>query len=256
MLVIGLTGGIASGKSSVSKLLRNKGIPVVDLDEIAVEVVKPGSPTLKRLTMAFGDEILNEDRSLNRAALGRLAFENPEKTRLLNQITHTTIRKVMIFRLIKLWLTGTRCVVVDTPLLIEAGLYKWCGLNVIVWCTFEQQLTRMLKRDANVKGLTEDDARARLASQLSLRAKLRYADKIIDNSTECHDGTTPMEAEVQALVDNLKHDQSNPLDTVQWLVNWLIPPIGLLFGLLIALLHRKKLDIQHKRQLLAEKKES
>ena len=131
--VIGLTGGIASGKSTVSKLFREHGIQVIDLDEIAHAVVQRGSPTLKRLVAAFGDEILNDDQTLNRAELGRRAFGNKEKTKLLNKITHGAIRRVLAFRLIKLWLTGARCVVVDTPLLIEAGLYQWCAMNVVVW---------------------------------------------------------------------------------------------------------------------------
>lgn len=131
--VIGLTGGIASGKSTASRLLRTHKIPVVDLDEIAVEVVKPGTPTLRRLVETFGTDILNEDKSLNRGELGRRAFGDKEKTKLLNKITHGAIRRVMLFRLIKLWLTGARCAVVDTPLLIEAGLYKWCALTVLVW---------------------------------------------------------------------------------------------------------------------------
>lgn len=106
---------------------------MVDLDEIAVEVVKPGTPTPRRLAETFGTDILNEDRSLNRAELGRRAFGDKEKTKQLNQITHGAIRRVMLFRLIKLWLTGARCAVVDTPLLIEAGLYKWCAQTVVVW---------------------------------------------------------------------------------------------------------------------------
>lgn len=128
-----MTGGIASGKSTVSKLFREHGIQVIDLDEIAHAVVQRGSPTLKRLVAAFGDEILNDDQTLNRAELGRRAFGNKEKTKLLNKITHGAIRRVLAFRLIKLWLTGARCVVVDTPLLIEAGLYQWCAMNVVVW---------------------------------------------------------------------------------------------------------------------------
>ncbi|KAI3625798.1 hypothetical protein CBS9595_001159 [Malassezia furfur] len=249
-----MLGGIASGKSTASRLLRTHKIPVVDLDEIAVEVVKPGTPTLRRLVETFGTDILNEDKSLNRGELGRRAFGDKEKTKLLNKITHGAIRRVMLFRLIKLWLTGARCAVVDTPLLIEAGLYKWCALTVLVWCTEEQQLERMLKRDGPTKGLTEADARARLASQLPLSEKLRYADKVIDNSTHYGDGSTPLREEVEALVANLRYDQHSVPSTLAWLLNWLLPPVGLLWGLLAALLHARRIQLHHNQQLLAEGK--
>lgn len=130
---MGLTGGIASGKSTVSRIIREHGIPLIDLDEIARTVVRKNSPTLKRLVIEFGPTILEADGTLNRAALGRLAFRNKESTRALNRITHSAIRRVMAWRLLCLWLTGCKRVVVDTPLLIEAGLYKWCAEVVIVW---------------------------------------------------------------------------------------------------------------------------
>ena len=119
---MGLTGGIASGKSTVSRIIREHGIPLIDLDEIARTVVRKNSPTLKRLVIEFGPTILEADGTLNRAALGRLAFRNKESTRALNRITHSAIRRVMAWRLLCLWLTGCKRVVVDTPLLIEAGL--------------------------------------------------------------------------------------------------------------------------------------
>lgn len=100
---------------------------------IAREVVQKGSPTLKKLAKEFGPSILQEDGTLNRAELGRLAFANKERTKALNTITHSAIRRVMAWRLVRLWLTGAKRVVVDTPLLIEAGLYKWCAEIVIVW---------------------------------------------------------------------------------------------------------------------------
>ena len=130
---MGLTCGIASGKSTVSRIIREHGIPLIDLDEIARTVVRKNSPTLKRLVIEFGPTILEADGTLNRAALGRLAFRNKESTRALNRITHSAIRRVMAWRLLCLWLTGCKRVVVDTPLLIEAGLYKWCAEVVIVW---------------------------------------------------------------------------------------------------------------------------
>ena len=112
----------------------------------------------------------------------------------------------------------------------------------------------MLKRDGPTKGLTEADARARLASQLPLSEKLRFADRVIDNSTHYEDGSTPLREEVEAFVANLRHDQRSVPGTLAWLLNWLLPPIGLLWGLLAALLHARRIRLQHKQQLLAEVK--
>jgi len=131
-IVVGLSGGIASGKSTVSRILQENQIPLIDLDVLARVVVQKGSPTLNKLVKEFGPTILNQDKSLNRAELGRLAFSSKDRTRALNKITHSAIRRALVWRLLQLWLTGTRRVVVDTPLLIEAGLYKWCAEIIIV----------------------------------------------------------------------------------------------------------------------------
>lgn len=142
MLVVGLTGGIASGKSTVSSLLRDKHrIPLIDLDVLAREVVRPEDPsrTLSRLVAHFGRSILRpegEDGTLvlDRPTLGRLCFGNEENRKVLNRITHGAIRKRMVRKLIWSWLVkGEKVVVVDTPLLVEAGLWKWCGLAVLAW---------------------------------------------------------------------------------------------------------------------------
>lgn len=130
---MGLTGGIASGKSTVTRLLREHQVPVIDLDELARVVVRKGSSTLAKLVHEFGTDILQPDGTLNRGELGRRAFGNPERTRALNRITHSAIRRLMFWQLLQYWLTGTQRVVVDTPLLIEAGLYKWCGEVLVVW---------------------------------------------------------------------------------------------------------------------------
>ena len=166
MLVVGLTGGIASGKSTASYLISSHPakIPIIDLDLLAREVVEPGQPALAALRSTFGPSVINEsDGTLNRAELGRLAFATPEKTKLLNKITHGAIRRRMVWKLLTYWVRGEKVVVVDTPLLVEAGLWKFCGELVLVYCRKEDQLTRMLARDGQSKGLTEEDAKQRLA---------------------------------------------------------------------------------------------
>jgi len=136
MLIVGLTGGIASGKSTVSTLLKSKHqVPLIDLDVLARQVVSPAdsSQTLSHLVSHFGDEILHSDGSLNRPHLGRLCFGNEENRKVLNRITHRAIRRRMAWLLFWNWIKGEKVTVVDTPLLIEAGMWKMCGELVIVW---------------------------------------------------------------------------------------------------------------------------
>jgi dephospho-CoA kinase len=136
MLIVGLTGGIASGKSTVSSLLQNKHhLPLIDLDLLAREVVRPtdSSRTLSKLVAHFGSGILQEDGTLDRPVLGRQVFRNEEERKVLNAITHRAIRKRMAWTLLWNWVRGVKVTVVDTPLLIEAGLWRWCGELVVVW---------------------------------------------------------------------------------------------------------------------------
>ncbi|WFD29693.1 dephospho-CoA kinase [Malassezia sp. CBS 17886] len=242
MIIVGLSGGIASGKSTVVRLLREQGIPLVDLDELARDVVEKGAPTLRRLEHAFGSCILNEDGTLNRAELGRIAFSDPARTKELNRITHAAIRRRLAWILVRLWLRGTRRVVVDTPLLIEAGLYKWCADVVLVWASSEShQFARMMRRDGASKGLTEADARARLAAQHNLSAKLAYADIIVDNSVDADVVPSPhLRAQVGALVKRWRREDSQPLHVVLWLLCWICPPFGLLWGFIMARLRNAR----------------
>ncbi|SPO24111.1 related to CAB5 - probable dephospho-CoA kinase [Ustilago trichophora] len=252
MLVVGLTGGIASGKSTASYLISSHPakIPIIDLDLLAREVVEPGQPALAALRSTFGPSVINQaDGTLNRAELGRLAFATPEKTKLLNKITHGAIRRRMVWKLINYWVRGEKVVVVDTPLLVEAGLWKFCGELVLVYCRKEDQLTRMLARDGESKGLTEDDAKQRLAAQKPLDDKLVYADTILDNSAnlserveEEHALSAPewtkglekktslaLRVQVDRMV-NRWVDSYSGVKSLRWLLQWLVPPFGLLAG--------------------------
>lgn len=251
--VVGLSGGIASGKSTVSRILQENQIPLIDLDVLARVVVQKGSRTLQKLVKEFGPSILNPDQTLNRGELGRLAFANKERTRALNKITHSAIRRAMLWRLLRLWLTGAQRVVVDTPLLIEAGLYKWCAEVVIVrWYVpvsnvsdESQQLKRMLQRD-EAKGLTEDDAKSRLAAQMPLSQKVAYADVVIDNGIEAKESSPPrLRAEVGKLVSRWRHESRRLSFTILWLLSWLVPPFGLLYGLVVTYIRAQR----HKRRL-------
>lgn len=251
MLVVGLTGGIASGKSTASYLISSHpaNIPIIDLDVLAREVVEPGQPALASLRSTFGPTVINSDGTLNRAELGRLAFASPDKTKQLNKITHGAIRRRMVWKLLSYWVQGKKIVVVDTPLLVEAGLWKFCGEMVLVYCRREDQLTRMLKRDGESKGLTEADAKQRLEAQLPLDDKLVYADTILDNSAnlserveeehslQAPEWTRRMDKEtslaLRVQVDRMVSrwvDGYSGVGTLNWLLQWLVPPFGLLAG--------------------------
>ncbi|KAG8903443.1 hypothetical protein FRB99_003265 [Tulasnella sp. 403] len=181
MLVVGLTGGIASGKSSVSGIIAAHHIPIVDADLISREVVAPGTPGLARIIKEFGPEVLQEDGTLDRMKLGQIIFNDDAKREQLNGILHPAIRRAMMLQVAKFWLKGEKICVVDVPLLIEAGLSRFMGRVVVVY--WEIQLQRLMKRD----GSNREAAIARVNAQLPLADKLDYADHVIDNSGSTQD---------------------------------------------------------------------
>ncbi|KAF8195120.1 dephospho-CoA kinase-domain-containing protein [Pholiota molesta] len=215
MLVVGLTGGIATGKSTVSALLKASHVPVVDADVIARQVVEPGTPALAKIRKEFGDEVLFPDGSLDRKKLGSVIFADETKRKKLNQIVHPAVRKQMLWQVLKLWITGNKYCIMDVPLLIEGGLWEWVGKVVLVYCSDELQLQRLMQRD----GSSKEDASSRLNSQLPITEKVAYADVVIDNSGS--------KQELQAHVENLirKLDERAGWS---WRLSWLIPPFGLL----------------------------
>jgi dephospho-CoA kinase len=175
VLRIGLTGGIGSGKSSVAALLAERGAAVVDADAIAREVVSPGSIGLAELVEAFGAQIKQPDGSLNRTALAEIAFASPEAKATLNAITHPLIAQ-RTGELIA-GVPGDAVLVHDIPLLTELGLQDGYDLVVVVDCPDEIRVARLLDR-----GLTEDDARARIGAQATRDQRLAIADVVVDNS--------------------------------------------------------------------------
>lgn len=133
--VIGLTGGIATGKSSVSKILTSHRIPIVDADILARQVVEPGTTGLKRIVKAFGTDILLPDGTLDRKKLGSIIFNDETKRRILNSIVHPAVQRAMLLGVLKLWIRGEKYCFLDVPLLIEGGLWKWVAATVVVfWC--------------------------------------------------------------------------------------------------------------------------
>ena len=181
MLQVGLTGNIATGKSQASKKFAELGAQVIDADLIAHEILNPGTDTFGRIVDDFGKDILAGDGTIDRRKLGNIVFSDPEKLEMLNSITHPRIRE----RIRELVLRIERddpgaLIVVDAALLIEGGLYKEMTKVVVVYADELKQVERLVKRD----GLTPEEAKKRIASQMPLKEKREYADYVIDNNGE------------------------------------------------------------------------
>ncbi len=177
MFLIGLTGGIGSGKTTVATRLKDLGARIVDADKIAREIVEPGEPALAELAEAF-DGVLNADGTLNRAELARQAFATPEATEKLNSITHPRIRERTLERFAQARTDGVPVLVYDMPLLIENGEYKKMDHVLVVDAADEIRIDRLV----NSRGLDEEDARRRIAAQISREERLAAADSVVDNS--------------------------------------------------------------------------
>ncbi|MFF7649847.1 dephospho-CoA kinase [Streptomyces sp. NPDC007983] len=175
MLKLGLTGGIGAGKSEVSRILVSYGAVLIDSDRIAREVVEPGTPGLAAVVAEFGPDVLTDDGRLDRPKLGGIVFNDPERLRALNAIIHPLVRD----RSAELQAdAGPEAVVVhDVPLLAENGLGSLYDLVLVVDATPETQLDRLVR----LRGMTEDEARARMAAQATREERLAVADVVIDN---------------------------------------------------------------------------
>ena len=178
MKLIGLTGGIGSGKSTVATLCRERGWRVVDADGIARDVVKPGRSALAELAAAFGEDILLSDGSLNRKELARRAFVDKEHTELLNSITHPRIQAETQRQFDEAREEGYDFAVYDMPLLVDNGLDKDMDYVIVVDVAVEERVRRLVTS----RGLEEDDARRRIAAQVTDEVRLAAATHVIDNN--------------------------------------------------------------------------
>ncbi|WP_418792096.1 dephospho-CoA kinase [Phosphitispora sp. TUW77] len=179
MTVIGLTGSIASGKSLVAAVLKEKGAVVIDADIVAREVVEPGTEGWNKLRTEFGDDILNLDGSINRKALGNMVFARSDSLKRLNNILHPIIVKEISGK-INLFRAGSenQVMVIDAPLLIETGMHCLVDEVWVVEVPDEVQIRRLMERDR----LTREQALARIKSQMPVQEKKKYADIVIDNN--------------------------------------------------------------------------
>ena len=178
MFKIGLTGGIASGKSTVLTYFKDKGIPYIDADIVAREVVEPGTEGLKAIVDAFGSNILHDDGTLNREALGAIVFHNEEKRRQLNDCLKEHIRNRIIELTTYYESNHTAVLIYDIPLLIEGEWYTMMDEVWLVYVNETTQIERLMSRN----GYSKEDALARIKSQMRLDDKRSYADVIIDNN--------------------------------------------------------------------------
>ena len=178
MFKIGLTGGIASGKSTVLTYFKDKGIPYIDADIVAREVVEPGTEGLKAIVKAFGSNVLHDDGTLNREALGAIVFHNEEKRRQLNNSLKEHIRNRIMELTAHYESNRTAVLIYDIPLLIEG---EWNAMMDEVWLVYVNEPTQ-IERLMSRNGFSEDDALARIKSQMRLDDKRSFADVIIDNN--------------------------------------------------------------------------
>ena len=178
MLVVGLTGGMASGKSIVSKILKEIGLPIIDADLIAREIVRPNEAGYREIVDHFGQGLLNPDQTINRRKLAKIIFSDPEERERLNSILHPRIVKEIKIRIEDFKERGERMLIIDAALLIEAGELSLVDKLIVVTVSPKIQVRRLAQRDH----LTEKEARERIATQMPLSEKMKLADYVVNNS--------------------------------------------------------------------------
>jgi len=174
---IGITGGIATGKSTISKMVAELGFTVIDADVVAREVVEPGVNAYRSIVEHFGKDILLENGAIDRKKLGEIVFHNEDKRKLLNSIVHPEVRKVMLEKRDQAFQRGEKAVFLDIPLLYESGLTWMVDVVLVVYTDEKTQLQRLMKRNH----FSKDEALARIRSQMPIEDKRKRADAVIDN---------------------------------------------------------------------------
>jgi len=202
MRIIGLTGSIASGKSTVSAILREIGAPVIDADAIVHELQRPGTEVTAAIAREFGPGVIRPHGTLDRAALGRIVFADPERRRALEAIVHPAVRAEMLRRIESLRQEGRPAVVLDIPLLYESGWDRFVDEVWVVFVDRDTQKARLMARN----GLSPEDAEVRIAAQADLDEKARRADRVIDNRGDLAGTRAQVLAAWQAVVGDRQRD--------------------------------------------------
>jgi len=181
MILIGLTGGVATGKSTVAKMFERCGAIVIDADKLAREVVRPGKPAWREIVRRFGTSVLNGDQTINRQILGQIVFQNRTKRRQLERIIHPRVAHEQARLTRQAARQDPKAIVIyDVPLLFEAGIDKRVDKTVVVTTDRETQIARLKKRN----GLTRSEALRRIKSQMPLTLKRRHADYVLDGTKQ------------------------------------------------------------------------
>ena len=179
MILVGLTGGVATGKSTVAKMFKQCGAAVIDADQLAHDVVKPGKPAWREIVALFGKAVLNQDHSLNRQALGNIVFDNPKKRRQLEHIIHPRVAREQQRLTRQAARKNPKAVVIyDVPLLFEAGIDKRVDRTIVVTADRDTQIARLKKRN----GFSRADAIRRIRSQMPLAKKIQLADHALNGT--------------------------------------------------------------------------
>jgi dephospho-CoA kinase len=202
MLRLGLTGGIASGKSAVAAMLREVGFPVLDADALAHKLIEPGQAAYEEVIREFGPSITGADGRVDRAKLAAIVFADRAKLDRLNAMIHPRVEAALVHQFEEWERNGVRdAAFVEAALIVEAGIHKKLDGLVVAWCKPEQQLERLRAR-----GLSEEEARRRIAMQLSVAEKLRYATEKID----CSGSLEETRRQVETLAARLRRITSKP----------------------------------------------
>lgn len=197
MLKVGLTGGIACGKTYVTEQLRARGCEVIDADQVARKVVEPGQSAYQDIVQEFGPEILQPDGTIDRAKLGALVFADADRRAQLNAIVHPRVHETQSHWMAEVAERNPAAIaVVDAALMIESGGYKRFDKIVVVYCTPEIQLARLVARN----NLSVEEAARRIAAQMPSAEKLKYADYSIDTSG----GFAPTDQQIETLYAELQ----------------------------------------------------
>jgi dephospho-CoA kinase len=194
--LIGLTGGIASGKSTVARILERLGAAVINADVLAREVVEPGTQAWKEIVQAFGNEVLQPDQTLDRQKLRVLIFNQPEARKKLESIIHPRVRALAEERIREHGAAGYAVVVYEVPLLFEGKLHEWLRPVILVACNLDTQRQRLQQRDR----LGAAEAQKHIDAQMSLEEKRRLADYVIENNGSLDD----LERQVQRILEKIK----------------------------------------------------
>ena len=198
-ILIGLTGGISSGKSTVIQYIRYQGYPVIDADKLGHKVLEPGNPGHRKVVGKFGEGILNKDKTVNRLILGGIVFSDPSKLKALNEISHPIIAEMVLKEFKSIVSKDLKGIVfLEAALLIEANWYNMCHHIWVIPLETAEASRRLQKRD----GLNESEARSRLESQLTAKERLAYANVVLHNDGSRKDLLTQTQRALEELQSN------------------------------------------------------